>query len=301
MADPTKGKAPEAGGPTGGGKPDLVIWHGNDERLQSQQQKEASAESSFHYLCAYRIKEKKFLRLADDKVRSVSILPKQRWAIGHDDRAMRRSRTLDGRTAGDVYVIDLHTGERSLALKQKRFTFTPSPDGSRYLYYDAGHFFCCDMATKKCCCVSKDAKTSFINMEHDYNIDKMPTRPMGWSKDGSAVLVSDNWDVWKLPVNGEGPAVNLTGNGKKDGIRYRARLALDPEEKGVDLAAPLYFSVFGEWTKKSGFARVDPKHPGANRPVLGRRRVLRPDKGEECRRVRLYAPDDRGVSRLPPR
>src|SRR5205807_2096096 len=54
-----------------------------------------------------------------------------------------------------------------------------------------------------------------------------------------------------------------TGDGKKEGIRYRARLALDPEEKGIDLSAPIYFSRFGEWTKKSGFARVLPGQSGA--------------------------------------
>src|SRR5262249_55730773 len=79
-----------------------------------------------------------------------------------------------------------------------------------------------------------------------------------------AVLLSDNWDIWKLPV-AAGQAVNLTGNGKKEAIRYQERFRLDPEEKGIDLSSPLYFAAMEEWTKKSGFVRIDPRQPGAIR------------------------------------
>ncbi len=283
LADPTKGKLDpakgkmalaraQAKGGNAGEKPDLIIWHGNDDRLQAEQEKSAPFEQSYNYLCAYRLKEKKFLRLADDTLRSVTIAPKQRWAIGMDDRTVRRSRSLDGRDLQDVYVIDLLTGERHLAVKQNRFfSFpspvsapTPSPDGTRFLYYDNGEFCVYDMAQRTSRCISKGCGTSFINTEDDHPVDRPPTRPVGWTKDSSAVLLSDNWDVWKLPV-ATGPAVNLTGNGKKEAIRYRGRIGLDPEEKGIDLSDPLYFSAMEEWTKKSGFVRIDPKQSGSVR------------------------------------
>jgi len=54
-------------------------------------------------------------------------------------------------------------------------------------------------------------------------------------QDGSAVLISDMWDIWKVPVAG-GTAVKPDGNGKKDKIRYRTRFRLDPDERGgIDL------------------------------------------------------------------
>jgi fermentation-respiration switch protein FrsA (DUF1100 family) len=258
--DPTKGKAPVATA-SAADKPDLIIWHGNDERLPAQQEKEAFMDRAYTYLCAYRFKEKKFIRLADDTLRTVTVAPKQRWAIGTDDRAVRRSRSLDGLDMHDIYVIDLHTGERHLALRQNRFQRLPSPDGTRFLYFDNGEFWVCDMATRKTKCISKDCGTSFINTEDDHNIDRPPTSPLGWTKDSSAVLISDNWDVWKVPVD-SGPAVNLTGNGKKDAIRYRGRIRIDPEEKGIDLDTPQYFSAMGEWTKKTGYVRLEPKAQG---------------------------------------
>src|SRR5262249_4040184 len=147
-----------------------------------------SSDRSFSYLCAYRVKEKKFLRLADDSLRQVNPTPKGRWAIGLDDRATRRSSTLDGQRLQDAYVVDLQTGERHLALTGNRYMRGPSPDGARFLSSAAGQFFVHDMAARTSRCVSKSAPTSFINTEDDHNIDRPPSRALGWTKDSSAVL-----------------------------------------------------------------------------------------------------------------
>ena len=48
---------------------------------------------------------------------------------------------------------------------------------------------------------------------------KPPVDPVGWTKDSDAVLLSDQWDIWKVTFSG-GTAVNLTRNVKKEGIRY---------------------------------------------------------------------------------
>ena len=63
-----------------------MIWHWADERLQSQQQVQANSDKSFSYLCVYRVEEKRFVRLADDSQRQVSIAPHSRWAIGLDQK-----------------------------------------------------------------------------------------------------------------------------------------------------------------------------------------------------------------------
>jgi dipeptidyl aminopeptidase/acylaminoacyl peptidase len=245
-------------------KPDLVIWHWMDERLQSQQQVQAPMDKNFSYLALYRPAEKKFHRLADDTVRQVTPAPKERWAIGIDVKPYQRLSTLDGRRYEDVYAIDLQTGTRKLALTKNRWYFGPSPDGSHLLYYDDGHFFTYEMATGKTYNVTAATPHSFIDVEDDHNVAKPPGRPVGWSKDGAFVLLSDHWDVWKLPAHG-GSGVNLTGNGKQDAIRYRSRIGLDPEEKGIDLSGPVYFSIYGEWTKKAGVARLDPGKTGTTR------------------------------------
>ena len=54
-------------------KADLVIWHYKDTRLQPMQQVQENADKNFSFLCVYRPDEKKFLRLADDDVRTCRV------------------------------------------------------------------------------------------------------------------------------------------------------------------------------------------------------------------------------------
>jgi acetyl esterase/lipase len=243
-------------------KPDLVIWHYQDPRLQSEQQVQEEADKTFSFLSIYRVDDKKFLRLADESVRSVSAAPKGKYAIGSDVRDYELEGNLDGRNYQDVYVINMRSGERKLALKKARWVNQPSTDGTKFLYYEDGNYFVYDMATGQSANITRTVPVSFINVEDDHNVVKPPVPGLGWTKDGDAVILSDGWDLWKVPASG-GQAVNLTVNGRKDGIRYGRLLRLDPDEKGWDLSVPRYVDMFGQYTKKGGFARIEPGKAGA--------------------------------------
>ncbi len=240
--------------------PDLVIWHGQDSRLQSQQQVQEQRDKDYSYEAEYRPAEKKFIRLAADDLRYIDVAPKGRFAVGQDNRAYQLDTSLDGRGFQDIHVVDMKTGQRTLALTKNRWFFGTLYDGAHFLYYDDGHFHTYDMVTGKSVNITKDVPASFFDEDNDTNVVKPPDYPVGSTKDGQSVLLSDGWDVWSVPVSGAGKAVNLTGNGAKDGLRYR-RLRLDPEEKAVDLGQPQVFSVYGEWTKKAGFARLEKGRP----------------------------------------
>ena len=266
-----KKDAPPAVAPTPrpavAGKPDLVLWHWQDERLQSEQQVQAGSDKLANFLCVYRVKEKKLIRLADDTVKSVSPAAKHQYAIGRDTKPYQLMSTLDGKRFEDIYVINMETGERKKALTKARWVASTSTDGTHLLYYEDGHYFTLELATLKTFNVSANAGTSFIDTEDDHPVDKPPTRPVGWSADGKFVLISDHWDVWQLAVHGDTPAVNLTVDGKTKAIRYRGPLTLDFDEKGIDLTKPRIVALYGEWTKKAGFGRVEPGKPGAT-PLL---------------------------------
>ena len=242
-------------------KPDMVIWHWKDNRLQPMQQVQENMDKNFSYLCLYRPAEQKFIRLSDEDVRRVDVSPEYKYAMGHDVRNFELESNLDGQRYEDIYAINLQTGARKLVLKKARWVNTSSPDGTHFLYYDDGSFFTLDMASGQSYNITSKIPAVFHDTEDDHNVVKPPTRSLGWSKDSSAVLLSDNWDIWKASVHG-GEGVNLTGNGKKDKIRYRQRFRLDPEEKGVDLSEPMYLTGYGEWTKKGGIGVVDPGKAG---------------------------------------
>jgi dipeptidyl aminopeptidase/acylaminoacyl peptidase len=261
--EPAPAAAPPSGPPAAEADedvPDLVIWHWQDKRLQSQQQVQMSFDQNFSYLAEYRVKDKKFVRLADDDVRQVLVAAKQRFAVGIDNKDYELDANLIGVRYQDIYVLDMRTGARTLALKKNQNFYSTSPDGNRFLYYEDGHFYTYDMATGKSVNITKNVPASFVNEDNDTNVVKPPDFPIGWTKDGLSVLLSDGWDIWNVPAVG-GKGVNLTVNGFKDQIRYRTRYRLDPEEKGIDLAQPQYVGMYGEWTKKAGILRLDKSKP----------------------------------------
>lgn len=256
------GRKPAAGKDEEEEEADLVIWHWKDKRLQSRQQVQETQDKRFNYLCIHRVEEKKTFRLADDEMRRVTPLKPHRYALAFDDTKYELSGNLNGRRFNDVYTIDLRTGKKKLAHKKVRWMMGAAPTGDQFLYFEDGHYHVYSMVTGKSRNITEDAPVSFVDEEDDHNVKQPPIRPIDWSADGHWLLLYDNWDVWRVPVGG-GEPVNLTERGREDGIRFGSRYRLDPDEEGIDLSQPIYLRAFGEWTKKSGIARITNGQPGA--------------------------------------
>jgi dipeptidyl aminopeptidase/acylaminoacyl peptidase len=276
---------PRAGAESPDDLPSLVLWHHLDPRLQSQQLVQEQQDRSFSYLSEYRIAENKFVRLVDDALRTVNITGKDRYAFGIDTRDYDQPAAYTGRRYEDDYVVDIKTGERKLLAKKRvPGVQMASPDGRELLTWgENAQYWVVDLATGEKRDITKATGINFANTEDDHNNLVPPPRfPLGWSKDGSAVLLSDGFDVWKVSTKG-GVAVNLTVDGKKNQIRYQRLYnfastgpaaggrggrggrggAGGGQADGIDLTQPLYFATYGEWTKKAGVSRVDPGKPGA--------------------------------------
>ena len=275
--DTKKEKKALAGTSTGdsGAKPDLVVWHWKDERLQPMQEKQASGDRHIVYNAVYWTKEKKFVRLADDKMRQVTLAAKQKYAVGRDTKPYEYMSYLNGKLFTDVYVIDPKTGAKKKVVEKLVSLFfggapiSTSPTGTHFLYYKDGHYHVYDMAASKDTNVTAKVGASFVNDEDDHNFDKPATPSYGWSRDGKFVLLSDGWDIWRVNIDGSG-GMNFTQNGKKDSIHYRGVFAFEPEFKpGIDLSQPVYTSMYGEWTKKDGMARIDTAKGGVTALLWG--------------------------------
>lgn len=252
-------------------KPDMTIWHWQDKRLQSRQQVVESQDKTFSFLSVYDVATKKFIQLADSTLRNLTVSPKQLFALSQDVTNYELDNNLTGKNIADLYLVDLKTASKTKLLTNfylPNFWANPqfSPDGTKVVYWNDGHWYVYDILAKTSRNISEKASTSFIDTDDDHNTQKPPQAHMGWTSDSKAILASDGWDIWQLPtedskmVKGKLQGLtlqNLTVNGKKDQIRYTNRFRLDPDEKGIDLKQSQYFSTYGEWTKKSGIARMD--------------------------------------------
>jgi dipeptidyl aminopeptidase/acylaminoacyl peptidase len=241
---------------------DLVLWHWQDGRLPTQQQVQEQRDRNFSYLSVFRLESKKFIRLADDEVRTVTAAPMDRWAIGMDEREYELTGNLNGQRFQDVYAINMATGERKLAARRVRWFNGPSPDGLSFLFYEDGHYHVYSMETGQTKNITLGAPVSFIDTEDDHNIVNPPAGVIGWASDSKSVLLHDNWNVWRI----------LTLSGNADAIRYTTRFALEApqdRDKGIDLSKPQYFRAYSEWTKKAGIARVSPGTAGVQMLTWG--------------------------------
>ena len=277
----TKAKPPVKVAPNE--KPGLVLWHWKDKRLQSHQQKQAGRDKNRSYLASYQVGSKKFVRHGDDTTPSVMTTPNYSWGIGFDNSKYELMGNLNGKMHNDIYRINLKTGERQLAVEKVRYSTSLSPNGRYFLYYLNGHYHTLELATGKIRNITQGVKTSFIDTENDHPKIDPPRSAMGWAKGDKSVLLSDGWDVWKVSATG-GKAENLTGDGKQKQIRYGnlETFNKDKQFEGIDLADDLYFTAYGEWTKKSGIARVKSGKSGATMLVWGDAKYSKPAKAKDA-------------------
>ncbi len=260
---PEGGEGRAGGAPAADERPNLVIWHYKDPRLQSQQRVQENADRSFNYPVVYRPGDNTLIRLADEEVPSVTVTGRGKWAIGTSNTAYELMGNLDGRQFRDVYAIDTTTGKRVTIKKGLRWGNASSPDSTKYLYYENRHFHVFDAEAGQVRNITEKVPTVFVNLEDDHNIVDPPSNVIGWTSDNQYVLISDRWDIWKVPVAPGEAAVNLTVNGKKDQIRYQGRVfGIYREERGIDLSKPQYFSAMSEWTKRAGYGVLQPGKVG---------------------------------------
>ncbi|HEV2666677.1 MAG TPA: prolyl oligopeptidase family serine peptidase, partial [Blastocatellia bacterium] len=129
-----------------------------------------------------------------------------------------------------------------------------SPGGRYLLYLQDDHYWTVNTATRAVVNITKNAQTSFIDRESDSTTKQKPAFGVaGWTKNDEAVILYDKFDLWQVAPDGSRAQRLTDGAGEQARHRY---LRLDPDEEWIDTDKPAHLSVFGLWSKKSGFARL---------------------------------------------
>jgi dipeptidyl aminopeptidase/acylaminoacyl peptidase len=243
-------------------QPAVDVWHWRDIEVMAYQVKNANQDARKNMLAAWHIDSGSFTQLGHEVTEQVTPLKHHNLAYAAEwkDYAMDRS---IGRPAADIYLVDLNSGQRTKIrekLSEDRY-LEASPGGRYLMYLDHDHYWVVDVTTRAAVNITKNIKTSFVNLESDATVpQKPPFGVAGWTKNDAEVILYDKFDLWKVSPDGS-HAVRLT-DGAGDQVRYRyARL--DPEAESIDLEKPVYLSLFGIWSKKSGYAQL---RPGASAP-----------------------------------
>ncbi len=239
---------------------DVEIWHTNDVRMFAQQKAQESQDLKRTLLTAWRISDNRIVPLATDVNEDAQVLEGGRFATETDTRPYPWEQKF-GRDVEDVWVTDVATGARTKVLTRVRYVIGGDPTGTRLAWSDGRDYWIVDLSTGARTNLTASltrAGADFVDHDDDHPTDIPHIFPIaGWAKGGTALLVNDTHDVWRLALDGSGGA-RLT-NGAADDVRYRlvnfAPFTATTAERAVDLAAPQYFTLFGRHTKQSGYAR----------------------------------------------
>jgi len=270
------GAAPAAGGRRGRGgnggaaaasddadeQPGVDVWHWKDTEVMAYQSKNASQEGRRNMLAALHVDSGTLTQLGHEITEQVTPLKHGNLAYAAEWKEWALERSI-GRPFADIYLVDLSTGQRTKIkdkLSEDRY-LEASPTGRYLTYLDHDHYYVYDIGKKTTVDITKNIKTSFVNVESDSTAPvKPPFGIAGWTKNDADIILYDKFDLWKISPDGAHSA-RLT-NGAADETRYRY-VRLDPEEESIDLSKPMYLSLFGVWSKKSGYAVLK---PGASTP-----------------------------------
>ncbi|TDS15850.1 alpha/beta hydrolase family protein [Sphingobacterium paludis] len=238
-------------------KPDMTIWNWQDKRLQSSQRTQLERDKKFNIMSVWEIGANTFVSLADSNLRSIRLAPNEKIGYGLDFSPYEYASNLDGQRFADVYIVDIASGTRKLAIEKlylnASFSSTFSPTSTHILYYNDGNYYVLDVKTLAKTNITKDIPTSFISDTDDHNVSKPATGTYGWTADGRFVLLKDNYDLWKVAFDGKSHT-QLTDNWKHKKLIITAYNNIHPDDEEIDLTKDQYFSVIDDNSKRTGIA-----------------------------------------------
>jgi dipeptidyl aminopeptidase/acylaminoacyl peptidase len=243
-------------------QPTVDIWNARDAEVMPKQKLNAKNDRQKNILCAWHLQSAQFVPLGKDLEEEIVPFNHQQTAYAANWSAYAMERSI-GRPAADVYFVDLATGNRTKIQDRLNddYYLEASPAGRYLLYFHDNNYWTVNTTTHAVVNITKTVPTAFANLEADFTIKQKPAFGFaGWTKDDASVILYDKFDLWQVSPDGA-HATKLT-DGAADQVRHRY-VKLNPRDEFIGTDQPMYLSLFGIWTKKSGYARLNPGASGS--------------------------------------
>ncbi len=250
----------------------VEVWHWKDVNVVSEQKLTAARDRDRNALAAWHIESGRLVPLATNPKEDVRLARRGSRALVLDGVPFEVDGEF-GRRYTNIYQVNLETGARASVASRVVPPVDFSPGGRYALQFKGADFWVYDLETNASRDISKDAPTGFTNKENDYPVEQKPSYGVaGWTKDDHSVIVYDAYDLWELFPDGSAKPRRLTEGGKEE-VRHRY-VRMDTARPGgggrggrggrgggedpewIDLAKPVYLSLEGRWTKRTGYARL---------------------------------------------
>ena len=237
-------------------KSNVEIWHSKDKEIMPLQKRLASSKKNPSRKAVWWLGKDSLVQLGNELTESVGMTRAGKWALGFD-RTPHEETAMFGPSLQDVYEIDPMTGKREKILEGIKYVLSGSPDGRYLLFMRDGQLWSRDLESDKDIHLGEDLDVSFSDEEDDtLAVEKRPYGQGFWLKDSSAFLMYDRYDLWLIKPDAS--SVRRLTDGRKDHIRHRLSQAcfLKDSDGLLDPKQSLYIALYGELTKKSGYAKL---------------------------------------------
>ena len=298
-----EGAAPAAGDADAGGRgargtasgdppademADVTVWHWKDAQVASVQKLTATADRRRNLLGVWHTDTNAFVRIGRDFQETVQLVPRSNLAVVQEWGKYAMQRSI-GRPGTDLVLADLATGARTPLKTNLAGNAQISSGGKYLLFVENDAWWTLNLQTKAVTNISKAAATQFIDKDSDATVKQKPSFGVaGWTKDDGAVLLYDKYDVWSVLPDGT-KATKLT-NGATERVRHRyVRVdQSNPTDPSIDVSKPVYLSLFGDWSKKSGYGVLKPGAASVERILFEDKAIDRLGKARDAE-VYLHA------------
>jgi dipeptidyl aminopeptidase/acylaminoacyl peptidase len=258
---PEKAKAAEADEPAS-----VDVWHWKDTVVVPRQKSLLNASRQQSVGAVWHLADGRLVLLGSGPLDDIRPIKRNaRLAYTVDRRAYAMDRSV-GRVHADIYTVELETGARTKVLERVEDGYLQASPGGRYLLYlRDDHYWVFDLTTGAHANLTKAVASSFVDKQSDETVKQKPSFGVaGWTTGDAAVWLYDRTDIWSIAPDGS-RAQRLT-DGARDQVRHRY-VRLDPDADFIDPATPAFVSLFGLWTKQSGYARLQ---ANGSSPVVDR-------------------------------
>lgn len=249
----------------------LDIWHYGDTTLQSTQLKQQESQT---YAAVISTENNRVIRLQQDY--ELSLLPPK------GDFMVFAKNTQGDRfwinQQDSNWLVSLRDGNRTLLQTVGRCDFWFSPNGKYLIYSDVGqqsNYFSYNLKTGKTINISTTIPARSLSWHNEFEPQPQttvqisltyPVGVAGWLQGDTALLIYDNYDIWKLDPTGRYLPENITaGYGQSHHIKFR--LAEDQgQEIVINSKKALLLSAYNTKNMYNGFYKKKLNKPG--NPIL---------------------------------
>ncbi len=262
---------------------DLDLWHWKDEQIQPMQKSPTSRSRTQTFSAVYFFDTKQFRQLSDEDL-SVSVPDYGDWTLASNNKAYRYL-TGYGPSLADYSAYNIRTGETKSLLKAFEGSILNSPKGTYRLIFDGKDWSSLSLPSGKMRNLTAKLTVKFFDEQFDQPMQARPYGITGWTQDEKFALVNDQYDIWKLALDGSS-AENLTKIGRTSNISFAQIRFPDPDgviQRGLDLSKPMLLNATNLKTYDSGFYQLDPGQ-SPRLLVMGGRDYGRPTKAKHADR-----------------